>query len=133
MTVSCVDYIVAWDSAFVIVSRIVNGIGYSCCPVCMSTWMSNLLPKEKIGSGMGMYGTMNALGMAIAPALGVSKSEKLGYKAVFLAATIFAALTVLMIQLKPLHRNVCYEKIFGWNLWKCEILLIVVYSLSYRP
>lgn len=94
MTVSCVDYIVAWDSAFVIVSRIVNGIGYSCCPGCMSTWMSNLLPKEKIGSGMGMYGTMNALG--------VSKSEKLGYKAVFLAATIFAALTVLMIQLKPL-------------------------------
>lgn len=98
MTVSCLGYIAAWDPVFIIVSRIINGIGYSCCSVCMSTWMSNLLPKEKIGSGMGMYGTMNALGMAVAPAIGVSMYEKLGYKAAFLAATVFAALTVLMIQ-----------------------------------
>lgn len=98
MTVSCVGYIAAWNPVFVIVSRIINGIGYSCCSVCMSTWMSNLLPKEKIGSGMGMYGTMNALGMAVAPAIGVSMYENLGYKAAFLAATAFAALTVLMIQ-----------------------------------
>lgn len=98
MTVSCIGYMVAWTPLFVIFSRIINGIGYSCCSVCMSTWMSNLLPKEKISSGMAMYGTMNALGMAIAPAIGVSLYERMGYKTAFLAATIFAALTVLMIQ-----------------------------------
>jgi len=98
MTLSCVGYILAWNPVFIIISRIINGIGYSCCSVCMSTWMSNLLPKEKIGSGMGMYGTMNALGMATAPAIGVSMYERLGYKTAFLAATVFAALTVLMIQ-----------------------------------
>ena len=64
--------ILAWNPAFVIAVRIVNGIGYSCCSVCMSTWMSNMLPKDKIGFGMGLYGTMNALAMAIAPAIGVS-------------------------------------------------------------
>ncbi len=98
MAISCIGYMVAWTPLFVIFSRIINGIGYSCCSVCMSTWMSNLLPKEKISSGMAMYGTMNALGMAIAPAIGVSLYERMGYKTAFLAATIFAALTILMIQ-----------------------------------
>lgn len=98
MTISCIGYIFAWNPAFIMVSRIINGIGYSCCSVCMSTWMSGLLPKEKIGSGMGMYGTMNALGMAIAPAIGVSIYERMGYKTAFLVATVFIALTVLSIQ-----------------------------------
>ena len=98
MTISCIGYIIAWNPAFIIISRIVNGVGYSCCSVCMSTWMSNLLPRDKIGSGMGLYGTMNALGMAIAPAIGVSIYEKEGYSVAFLLATIFIALTVLGIQ-----------------------------------
>lgn len=98
MTVSCIGYIAAWNPALVIVSRIINGIGYSCCSVCMSTWMSNMLPKEKIGSGMGLYGTMNALAMAIAPAIGVSIYERVGYKTAFLLAGIFIILTILIIQ-----------------------------------
>ena len=98
MAVACLGYILAQNPTFIIISRIVNGIGYSCCSVCMSTWLSNLLPKEKIGSGMGLYGTMNALGMAIAPAIGVSMYQRVGYKIAFLAATAFAILTVLLIQ-----------------------------------
>ncbi len=98
MTISCIGYILAWNPTFIIISRNINGIGYSCCSVCMSTWMSNLLPKEKIGSGMGLYGTMNALGMAISPAIGVSIYESVGYKTAFLVATIFIVLTILSIQ-----------------------------------
>ena len=98
MAVACIGYILAQNPTFIIASRIINGIGYSCCSVCMSTWLSNLLPKEKIGSGMGLYGTMNALGMAIAPAIGVSMYQRVGYKIAFLVATAFAVLTVLLIQ-----------------------------------
>lgn len=98
MAFACMGYIFAFHPVLVIAARIINGIGYSCCSVCMSTWMSNLLPKEKIGSGMGLYGTMNALGMAAAPAVGVSMYERLGYKPAFLAATGFAVLTIVIIQ-----------------------------------
>lgn len=98
MAVSCIGYVFAKDPAFVIGARILNGIGYSCCSVCMSTWMSNMLPKEKIGSGMGLYGTMNALAMAIAPAIGVSLYESVGYKTAFFVAAAFTVLTILSIQ-----------------------------------
>ncbi len=98
VTAACVGYIAAENSIVVIVSRIVNGVGFACCSVCMSTWMSNMLPKEKIGSGMGLYGAMNALAMAIAPAVGVSVYQKFGYRAALVIAVVFGALTVLVIQ-----------------------------------
>lgn len=98
MAVSCLGYMTASHPGFVMAARIINGIGYSCCSVCMSTWMSGLLPKEKIGSGMGLYGTMNALGMAVAPAIGVSMYNKLGYRIAFFVAAAFAVLTIIIIQ-----------------------------------
>ena len=98
MLIACLGYIAARNPVTVMIFRIVNGVGFSCCSVCMSTWMSNLLPRDKIGSGMGIYGTMNALGMAIAPAIGVSVYQKIGYRASFFIAAAFAVLTAILVQ-----------------------------------
>lgn len=98
MTAACVGYVFAPNEAVLVISRIVNGFGFACCSVCMSTWMSNMLPKEKVGSGMGVYGTMNALGMAVAPAIGVSVYQKSGYRAAFVIALVFSIAIMLTIQ-----------------------------------
>lgn len=98
MLLACVGYMLATHPFLVILARIINGIGFACCSVCLSTWMSNLLPKEKIGSGMGLYGTMNALSMAIAPAIGVKVYQTFGYHSAFLIAALFMVFTTLLIQ-----------------------------------
>lgn len=98
MAVACLGYILASSPAVVVFSRIVNGMGYACCSVCMSTWLSNLLPKDRIGSGMGFYGMMNALAMAVAPAIGVNIYQKLGYHMAFVAALCFSAVILLVIR-----------------------------------
>lgn len=54
-----------------IMARVINGVGFACCSVCLATWMSLLLPIRHMGAGMGLYGTMNALAMAVGPALGI--------------------------------------------------------------
>ncbi len=95
---ACICYMLATSPTFLIVARLVHGVGFSCCSVCMSTWMANMLPKEKIGSGMGIFGTMNALSMAIAPSIGIWISERLGHRAAFAAAGCFAILTLVIIQ-----------------------------------
>lgn len=98
MTAACVGYVFAPNEAVLVIARIVNGFGFACCSVCMSTWMSNMLPKEKVGSGMGVYGTMNALGMAVAPAIGVSVYQKFGYRAAFVIALLFSISIMVTIQ-----------------------------------
>lgn len=54
MSLACLGYILSSHPAGIVFFRVVNGVGFACCSVCMSTWMSNLLPKEKVGSGMGV-------------------------------------------------------------------------------
>lgn len=98
MSLACIGYILAPNEAVVVTARIINGIGFACCSVCMATWMSNMLPKEKIGSGMGVYGTMNALGMAVAPAIGVSVYQRFGYRIAFCIALVFSIAIIIVIQ-----------------------------------
>lgn len=96
--VSCLGYVLVNNTTVLFALRLVNGIGYSCCSVCMSTWMSQLLPRENIGSGMGLYGTVNALSMAIAPAIGVTLRNAFGYHIAFGMAVVFAIGTMIVIQ-----------------------------------
>lgn len=96
--VACAGYIASFHPGLVVLARIVNGVGYACSSVCMSTWLSNLLPKDKIGSGMGFYGMMNALAMAVAPAIGISVYHAFGYHAAFGVALAFALGAAVLIQ-----------------------------------
>lgn len=98
MAAACGGYIAAPSPAVIVLARVVHGVGYACCTVCMSTWMSNLLTREKIGSGMGFYGMMNALAMAVAPAIGVSVYQSAGYRPAFSIALGFSAATLLAVR-----------------------------------
>ena len=98
MSAACIGYMQAAGTSALMLARIMHGVGFSCCSVCMSTWMAGLLPEDRIGSGMGIYGTMNALSMAVAPSLGIMLYQRLGYRAAFALAAVFPAITALLIQ-----------------------------------
>ena len=97
LLLASIGYIVAPGTSFLIIVRIINGIGYACCSVALSTWMSDMLPENKIGSGMGLYGTMQALALGIAPTIGINIKKFIGYWGSFAVAAIFALLTMIII------------------------------------
>lgn len=98
LAVSTSLYAVAVDPVQVAVLRLVSGAGYALCSVCMSTWFASLLPPARIGSGMGMFGMMNALGMAAGPAAGLAISGWLGYRPALAFGGIMAAATVVLVR-----------------------------------
>lgn len=98
MIVATAGYMVAGNVPVIFAARIINGLGFACCTVCMSTWLADLLPKGNIGSGMGLYGLMNALAMAVSPAVGLLVYQSLGYRAAFGVSCGFAVMTLLLIQ-----------------------------------
>ena len=99
---SSVWYALASDPASLIAARMLNGVGFACCSVCLAAWMAMLLPIRHMGAGMGLYGTMNALAMAIGPAVGIRAQQVIGYRPTFL---ISAALAVLMVVSVVFVRN----------------------------
>lgn len=98
MIAACIGYLLCVHPLMVLVFRIVNGIGFALCSTALSTWMSLLLPPSRIGSGMGIYGMMNALAMAVSPSIGVLLYQALGYRPAFILAAAFSLLTLLLIQ-----------------------------------
>ena len=98
MAAAALGYVLTPSAGLLLAARIVHGIGFSLCTVCLSTWMSNMLPREKIGAGMGLYGTMNALSMAISPSVGVFVYQHFGYRAAFVIATAASVVTMTIIQ-----------------------------------
>lgn len=78
--------------------RLVNGVGFALSSICLATWFSGLLPRDRMGAGMGYYGMMNALGMAIAPALGIWIYHQFGYRTAFGLASVASAIILITIQ-----------------------------------
>lgn len=105
MLIACIGYCTAPSTTILVIARIINGVGYACCSVSMSTWLSMLVPKEKIGFGMGIYGTVQALGMAVAPSFGIKMQSIFGYRSVFLVAAVFSCITFLVTLPIKNHGN----------------------------
>lgn len=99
MLVTALGQALAPSTALLAVMRLANGAGYSLCSVCMSTWFAETLPPARLGQGMGIFGLMNALGMAVGPALGIGVADALGYRPALGLSAAFAALSLAGVLL----------------------------------
>lgn len=96
--VGCMGHVLAPVPAVVGVCRVVNGIGYLLCSACMSTWIAEILPQDRVGAAMGIFGMMNALGVAIGPLLGIMLYQALGHRAAMAAAAVLAECSLVAVR-----------------------------------
>lgn len=96
--VGILGYILTPASEWLLLFRLINGIGYVLCTVCMTTWLAFLVPREHVGEAMGFYGLMNALAMAVAPAISINLYQKIGYRHSLYLAAASALLMIIAIQ-----------------------------------
>lgn len=96
--IGVIGYVFAPASGWLLLFRIINGTGYVLCTVCMTTWLAFLVPRQHVGQAMGFYGLMNALAMAVAPALAINIYQKTGYREAIIASAVSSFLMVVMIQ-----------------------------------
>lgn len=87
----------AKNTTMLLVGRLFVGIGFSVISVTLSTWVAASLPKNRVGSGMGIFGMAQAISAAFAPTFGLEIGARLGYRAVFCSAAIVAFVGVVMI------------------------------------
>ena len=92
-------YCLANSTGVLIAARVVNGLGFACGSVCLATWVSLLLPIRHMGAGMGLYGIVNALAIAIGPALGIRLHQLVGYHLTFIASLVMNVLTLIVVTL----------------------------------
>lgn len=105
-----VGYCIAPSGAWLLIFRLINGAGYVLCTVCMTTWLAFLVPRSHVGEAMGFYGLMNALSMALAPAVAINLYPIIGYRKSLIIAAGASLLMIITIQfvgnkLKPTKKK----------------------------
>ncbi|WP_240406243.1 MFS transporter [Lactobacillus crispatus] len=101
--VGVMGYVLTPSSGWLLLFRLINGTGYVLCTVCMTNWLAFLVPRQHVGEAMGFYGLMNALAMALAPAVSINIYQKIGYRTSLVASAVSALLMIVAIQLVGDH------------------------------
>lgn len=96
--IGVVGYCISPTSQLLLLFRLVNGVGFVLATVCMTTWLSLVVPRDHVGEAMGMYGLMNALAMAVAPAIGIALYNVIGYRETFVLGAVAAVLVFFLVQ-----------------------------------
>ncbi len=88
---------------FLILVRIVHGVGLAICFTATFTYIADIVPEERLNEGIGMFGVTGLTGLAIGPVIGEIIITEFGFSVFFLTATGMATLG-LMIHL-PLSES----------------------------
>jgi MFS family permease len=92
--------------------RFLHGFGWGTSSTGASTIATDIIPKARMGEGMGYFGLTGTLSMAIAPALGLGLMDGYGFNSVFTGAVFFAlvaffiALPINCMKIEPNARSV---------------------------
>ncbi|AVK61757.1 MFS transporter [Lactobacillus sp. CBA3605] len=96
--ISDLGYLWSTNATELLFARMINGVGFVLCTVCLATWLAFLVPRQHVGKAMGYYGLLNAVAMAIAPAIAISLYQHLGYRFILILAAISAVAMIIVIQ-----------------------------------
>ena len=91
---SVVAYHWALTLALLLTIRFIHGIGWGICSTSSSTVATDVIPKSRMGEGMGYYGLAGTVSMAIGPAIGLWVVSWLDFSALFSATAAMVVVAV---------------------------------------
>lgn len=121
MAIIPMGYFVSAGIAFAVALRTAHGVFHAASSNASSTWVTDIIPRSRMGEGLGMYGLSMAVSTAVAPALGLAVMNGLGFRPLFVIAALVAAVALVIgisirprdyrLSEKPLRFNELFEPV----------------------
>jgi len=87
-------------TVFLILSlRVIHGVGWGITTTTFGTVISDIIPAQRRGEGMGYYGLSTTLAMALAPLFGIWVMGKAGFGWLFFISALLAIASFLISQI----------------------------------
>jgi len=77
--------------------RLVHGFSTGFSPTAIATYVSDIIPKNKLGEAMGIQGLCISTGLALGPALGSYIKLYANYNVLFYSSSLMALLSILLV------------------------------------
>jgi MFS family permease len=94
-TLAPVTYILVDSISLLLFARAFHGIGIALFTIGAMALVADIVPEERRGEGMSIYGLAALLGMAVAPPLSEPLVAAIGFQGVFLIATATAGISLV--------------------------------------
>ncbi|MHC1682139.1 MAG: MFS transporter [Clostridiaceae bacterium] len=93
------SFFYAWvlSLGMVLFFRFIQGIGFSAQNTGTGTIVLDIVPKERLGEGLGYVGTSNTLATAIGPSLALYIVSKYNYSFFFIMSAVFGLLASIVL------------------------------------
>jgi len=118
-----VAFVYFFTSSFesLMILRVIHGIAFGMITTTTGTIVANLIPQHRKGEGMGYYGLMLNMSMALGPFLGLLAINKWGTTTMFaisFASVIIGVLTGLLISIPKEAKKSAAEEVVkkGFNV-----------------
>ncbi len=102
-------YCVALGIALAILLRTIHGMFHAVASNANSTWVADIVPRERMGEGLGMHGLSLAISTAIAPAIGLTLMNSFGFHPLF-AMTSISIVIAFTLTLFIKNKNYTIER-----------------------
>ncbi|WP_420488771.1 MFS transporter [Paenibacillus caui] len=98
-TVATALYSFAGSIQAVLLLRVLFGIGFGMSSTIMPTLVSQIIPKDRLGVGIGYFGLSTSLAMSFGPMIGLSIINSFGFRPLTAAGTLSVLLIIPMLAL----------------------------------
>ena len=96
---SVLGYAIVPSVLLLLAVRFIHGIGWGLSSTAAGTIATDLVPRERLGEGMGFYALTGTVAMAVAPAAGIFLMNEFGFGVLF---TVGAALMLVVMLIANL-------------------------------
>lgn len=94
-----------------LLTRVVHGVGIAICTTAAFTYASDIIPRDRLNEGIGMFGISGLAGMAIGPMVAEFALKHFGFEAFFLSAAGLALVGLLIhLPLRESYSNASREE-----------------------
>lgn len=91
-----ISYTWAWSLTVLLLLRFLHGFTWGVSSTSTNTTATDIIPKTRLGEGMGYYGLAGTLSMALAPALGLWVLNQYGFSTMFLVSFLSCTLAIIL-------------------------------------
>ncbi|MHC1725794.1 MAG: MFS transporter [Syntrophobacteraceae bacterium] len=117
-----------------ILVRVVHGVGFAICITAAFTYLADIIPKERLNEGFGMFGISGLIGSAIGPAVAEIVINRSGFDLLFIVASAVAGFGLLVqCPLKETYVHVlrATDSSFFLVLQKKRVFMVAAIALLF--
>lgn len=131
---SFLGYAITPNITVMLVFRVLHGMAFGISGTANMALVSEFIPKERLGEGLGYFGMGQIIAQICGPNIGIAIKNQYGYQALFIGISIFTVIAVLLLlfiqQSKTENQKQAERRKFIFRLDNLVVKEAIMFALT---